>query len=1191
MQFTPEQQKVIDIRDKNILVSAAAGSGKTAVLVERIIGLILDEKNPVDIDKLLIVTFTNAAASEMRERIGKAIEQKLAEEPENTHLQKQATLLHYAQITTIDSFCLFVIRNNFNDIGLDPGFRVADAGEIELLKQDVMEEIFEELLEDDVTGKEFTELLEHFAFQGREKNLEEAILKIYTFSQSFPWPEEWLKERYQDYVVGENPEDTLWGQEWKKQLGQELEQIKISLQNALAICAEPTGPYMYMDALQSDEELIDLLRVKSWQEQYEIMQGISYARLSAKKDPLVSVEKKENVKAIRDEVKKQIEELRKKYYSFSMETIRSHMEETAKIEKTLIDTVFRFQSRFEERKREKNILDFNDMEHMALQILLECEKDENGKVVWKPTKTAMDYRSHFKEIMIDEYQDSNLVQEYLLQSISGELTGNHNRFMVGDLKQSIYKFRLARPEIFLEKYHSYSEEEDTRQQRVDLHKNFRSRRQVLESVNDVFYQIMGEDLGKIEYTQKEALYPGADYKESEENYTTELLVLDHVEKDAKKAEAAMIASRIRKMVGEFLITDKETGQLRPANYGDIVVLLRTNTVWDEEFCEVFKEYGIPAAVTSKTGYFSAKEVQVVMGFLKTLDNPRQEIPLYGTMKSLLGRFTEEEIVQIKLCGKENLYDNLKEASLKMEEELGKKAKGFLDKVNRYRDLVYTMPIYQLLRLYLKETGYLYYFAGLPGGEQRTANIKMLLEKAETYEKTSYFGLFYFIRYMEKLQKYDIDSAEAGTMDESQNVVRIMSIHKSKGLEFPICFVAGLSKRMNQQDVNSGLICDMELGIGLEYRNSEKRIRTTDLRRNVLAKKMLEDNLGEELRILYVAMTRAKEKLLLTATVKEYEKEMIAYGYLKNHKDTKLPLSVISRSNCFLDFILPVTARGIDSIETILWNTYEAANREKAEDMKTQISKLEAERILKTEAEKAEGEMPEQLRQNFDFQYPHKNLQGLYVKTSVSELKMKAMQESDATAYQLFEEKEFVPYVPDFIEKKEEVSGAARGDAYHRVMELTDFVSVETAEEVFEQMKQLTREQVLEESQLTLIRKDKIQKFMESALRKRMKKAAMEGLLWKEQPFVWGISAREYDEKFPQEEQMLIQGIIDVFFEEDGKIVVADYKTDAVKTPEELKKRYQEQLNYYAKALKEITGKEIKEKILYSFALNCEVVLE
>lgn len=1186
MQFTPEQQKVIDLRNKNILVSAAAGSGKTAVLVERILGLILDEKNPVDIDRLLIVTFTNAAASEMRERIGNAIEAKLSEQPDNVHLQRQSTLLHHAQITTIDSFCLFVIRNNFNEIGLDPGFRVADSGEIKLLKQDIINETFEELLEKEETRESFIKLLETLAYRGKEKVLEETVLKIYDFAQSFPWPLEWLQERYKDYQVEKEIEDTSWGSLWQEEIQNQLNQMKNRLFMAMEICREADGPYMYLDALSADLEVVESLCKKEWQKQYEQIQELSFARLSAKKDTTVSTEKKEQVKTIRDEIKKELQNLAKQYFAFSKETIKAQMSEIEEVEKVLIDTVILFKERFEKSKRERNILDFNDMEHFALEILIHRKKEENtGKMVWEPTKIALDYRGYFKEIMIDEYQDSNLVQEYLLQSISGELEQKENRFMVGDLKQSIYKFRLARPEIFLEKYHDYSTEDETSYQRIDLHKNFRSRKEVIDSINHVFYQIMGEELGKVEYTEKEALYPGASYEEGGEDYTTELLLLENQEEDPKKAEALMVAGRIHQLVGKFQVTDKESGKLRPARYGDIVVLLRTNAGWDEEFYNVFMEQQIPSCVTGKTGYFTAKEVQIVLAFLKVIDNPKQDIPLYGTMKSNFGRFTEEEVVQIKGMGKETLYDNLKAVK---EGELGEKAAGFLEKLNYYRNLVSIMPIHKLLRVYLKETGYLYYFAGLTGGEQRVANIKMLLEKAENYEKTSYFGLFHFIRYMEQLEKYDIETEGAGTVDESQDVVRIMSIHKSKGLEFPICIVAGLAKKMNQQDVNAGLVCDIDLGIGMEYRNPVTRVKNRDMRRNVLAQKMKMDNLGEELRILYVAMTRAKEKLIMSGVIEEYEKRMLSLGEVKKSKGQKIPLNILQHSTCFLDFLLPALVKETDCIKTILWNPWELKKEKEADVIYKNIERFELENRMENPLSAEEQEMAGKIRERLEFVYEHEELRGLYAKTSVSELKMKAM---DEAAFRLFEEPEAVPYIPAFIEEKGEVGGTTRGNAYHRVMELLEFSDVNRETEIWEALKRKVEEGRLSAREFSLIKKEKLNLFLRNTLAKRMERAARDGKLYREQPFVFGISAQRVNDGFPAEEKVLIQGIVDAYFEEDGEIVVMDYKTDAVRTKEELVRRYREQLNYYEEALEKLTGKKVKEKIIYSFALNESILVE
>ncbi|MBR5597337.1 MAG: helicase-exonuclease AddAB subunit AddA [Lachnospiraceae bacterium] len=1188
MEFTPEQQEVIDLREKNILVSAAAGSGKTAVLVERILGLITDEKRPVDIDHLLIVTFTNAAAGEMRERIGAAIEKRLELEPDNEHLQKQSTLLHRALITTIDSFCLFILKNNFNDIGLDPGFRVADTGEVELLKQDIINDMFEELLDTEETSKEFVWLLDHLAIRGKEKVLEETILKIYQYSQSFPWPKEWLLERYKDYDIQGGMEQTLWGKLWKEELKRTLSELESRIWFAMEACKKSDGPYMYLDALESDLEILSFLKAKEWREQYEKLQNLTFARLSTKKDPMVSSQGREMVKILRDQIKKEIGKLKENFFPITRQTMEEQMQEIRKVEKVLIDSVIRFSEKFEKCKRDKNILDFNDMEHMALDILISRVQDPNtGEMICEPTRTAIDYSCYFKEIMIDEYQDSNLVQEYLLQSISGEKNQCYNRFMVGDLKQSIYKFRLARPDIFLEKYHTYSLTMGGHSKRIDLHKNFRSRKQVLDSVNHIFYQIMDKELGDIDYTEEEALFPGADYEEAGEDYRTELLLLEESEEESRKAEGAMIASRIQELVGCFMITDKETGQLRPTRYKDIVILLRSNAGWDEEFQQVMLEYDIPTCLTRKTGYFSSLEIQTILSFLRTLDNPKQDIPLYATMKSLFGNFTEEEIVSIKGMGEKKLYDNL---ILKAATENGKKEKAFLERLNSYRDMVYVIPIHKLIRVYLKETGYLHYYAGLAGGEQRTANIKMLLQKAESYEKTSYFGLFHFIRYMEQLKKYEIDVGESGSVEETGDMVRIMSIHKSKGLEFPICFVAGLGKKINQQDTYAGLLCDMDLGIGMEYRNPIKRVRQADLRRNVLARKMQLDNLGEELRILYVAMTRAKEKLIMTGMVKDYEKRMLSYEWLRNIKKQKLPFGVLSSANSYLDFILPAMVREQEVIHIISWNPWHAKRKTDTEEVKVQVNRILIEERLVSPYTKEEQEIAEIIRQNLSFAYAHPQLQGLYVKTSVSELKMKAMEEKDQEAYQLFEEAPTKDYVPEFVEAKGKVGGTIRGNAYHRVMELMDFTKIEDLDFIMDQMKQQAEEKVLDPLYVSLIKRTKIQKFLESTLAKRMKKAQEQDKLYREQPFVYGLAANRLDEKFPSEEKVLIQGIVDVFFEEEGELVIVDYKTDAVETAEELCNRYREQLKYYQEALECLTEKTVKEKILYSFALNQSIVV-
>lgn len=1231
-EYTPEQQKVIELRNRNILVAAAAGSGKTAVLVQRILQMISSSDLPIDIDRLLIVTFTSAAAAEMRERISDAIAKKLEEYPENEHLQKQSALIHNAQITTIDSFCLFVIRNNFNDIGLDPAFRVADEGELKLLKQDTMKDMLEDYFA--AQDKEFEYCLECFSANGSEKPLAEQILQIHEFSMSFPWPMAWLEERKLDYQIEDG--DDLQNFEWMQFLMEDCTKIVkdcvLQLQEAQAICLEPDGPYMYEETLQVDREnLTDLLGSCEEEDFVQIgerLHAISFGRLPIKKDETVNPIKREAAKEIRNRVKEQLGDLKENYYYTSLEQIIEDSKQTSRLVHTLLLLTQEYQKRFAERKRAKNLIDFSDMEHFALEILM---REEEGNYV--PSQTALDYREYFAEILIDEYQDSNMVQEYLLKSISGEQIGNYNRFMVGDVKQSIYKFRLARPEIFMEKYNTYTTSEHPQKQRIDLHKNFRSRYEVIESVNYIFRQIMGKQLGNVDYDSEAALYLGADFKQSQENYQTELLLFEKEEEkqpdkknpDKKEAEARMTACRIREMVGTFLVTDKETGLLRPAKYKDIVVLLRTNAGWDEPFKRALNEQGIPVYIASKTGYFSAVEVQTVLQFLRVVDNPLQDIPLFGVLKAPFVRFSEEEIAWIKGKAEQKnkklwklLLEYMQQQSTmeerdSFEEGICKKIDCLKQFLFRYREMAVYTPIQKLIQNFIHETGYLNYVRALPAGEQRYANLMMLLQKASDFEKTSYFGLFHFIRYMEQMEKYDIDYGEAGVLDENADTVRIMSVHKSKGLEFPICFVCGISKRMNMMDSNKAFIMDVDLGIGAQCVKPEFRLKTTTLQRNVISRKLQLDNLGEELRILYVALTRAKEKLILTGTVDNLTQKILASVSLLKRKEEKLPFSTLSEARSYLDFIIPVLMRhrsfeswleplGLKADEKNTWNTEPVefeirvfhASELVQEDFVKQVDQMVLKKQLPLLAETAKDfNLKEQIESRFSYEYKHKNLNNLFTKTTVSELKKAGMEEPENVS--LFPEKEAEPYYPRFVGREVEVTGSQRGNAYHKTMEILELERMQESKTIETDLEDFLKEKVeqgiLKSEFADCIELQKMKQFCNTALAGRMGMAEKRHQLFREQPFVMGISAKELKKDFPEDEQVLIQGIIDVYFEEDGELVVADYKTDRVKGAEVLVERYHKQLEYYALALEQLTAKRVKEKIIYSFDLGLEILVE
>lgn len=1270
MKFTPEQQRVIELHNSNILVSAAAGSGKTAVLVERIIRMICDGEHPADIDRLLIVTFTNAAAAEMRERIAAGITARLETDPGNEHIQKQSALLHNAQITTIDSFSLFLIRNHFNEIGLDPDFRVADEGEIKLLQQEVLAQ----LLEDAYAGQfvpeapeQFHVCVEYFCPGGRESVLEQHILNLSRYAGSFPWPAEWLEERKNDYAAGDMEALVCsdYGQYLTERVNRTVEGCLEKLREVKRLCELPDGPYMYGELTEAEiEQLERLTSCKDLEEQAAKIPAVIFARLPSKKDDSVDPAKRELAKAIRNSVKDTLSDLSESYFKTPLELAVEQGKACREPLRMLLDLVLEFDRRLLAAKQERHLIDFSDMEHYALQILLKREKVEESdgtgtdrtetKYRIVPSDVAMEYRQYFQEILIDEYQDSNLVQEYLLSAISGEEEGRYNRFMVGDVKQSIYKFRLARPELFLEKYDTYQETGDLC--RIDLAKNFRSRIQVVDAVNGVFSRIMSREIGGIAYDDKAALYPGAVYPAQEDPaYGSELLLIRKPEKgereesgigeqhaegagvlvdydNVRQLEALAIAARIKQLKGSLQVMEKSTGELRPVRYSDMVILLRTTSGWDEEFKKILEQQGIPVYITSKTGYFGALEVQELLQFLRVLDNPRQDIPLFGVMQSVFGGFTQEEIAQIRSGGEGHsrkrmtLYEALKEVaqsgrmveegeeisageSAGEEAELSQKADTFLQRIGHYRDLTPFTSIRDLLQRILDDYDYLNYVTALPAGSKRRANVEMLLTKASAFEKTSYFGLFHFIRYMEQLEKYDVDYGEADTLDENADVVRIMSIHKSKGLEFPVVFVSGLSKRFNMQDANQSLIVDMDLGVAVDYVDSVRRIKNKTLRRTVLSAKMKEDNLAEELRVLYVALTRAREKLILTAVLDKADEKWELAQMTGQERLTYLDFC---EAGSYMDFLLPILPQTGIAVKTL--RTEDLAVEELREqlrmgDRREQLRLIACgETTLTGDPEENERKLM-YLRERFAYQYPHPGLQKLYTKTTVSELKIAAMAEKDEAAFHTFEEKEVVPYIPGFRREQEKVSGAVRGNAFHRTMELLDFTYLFTESGLFtgcpnnyEEYRRgldknrlqnrleefLQRETIslrLTEEYAKAVSLPKILNFLEQELAYRMWRAQEQGLLYREQPFVLGIDAKRLDSDLPEGEKVLIQGIIDVFFIEDGEIVLLDYKTDVIDSLEALWNRYNVQIQYYEEALTKLMQMPVKERILYSFYLE------
>lgn len=1286
VSWTTEQQQVIDLRNRNILVSAAAGSGKTAVLVERIVKIITDKNHPVDIDHLLIVTFTNAAAAEMRERIGNAIEKALDEQPGNEHLLRQLTLIHNAQITTIDSFCLYVVRNHFHEINLEPNFRIGDEGELKLLREDVLGRVLEQNYEE--PSEAFSDFVEGYASGRTDAALNEMILQLYEFSRSYPWPEKWLDSFVGIYRI-ENREE-LDRAEWLAPLTENicfvLKDCEQLLRQALAVTQQDDGPDMYEKAVRSDlEKYESLSKLTSFCELSGALSDIKYDRLASSRGFEGDPDKLELVKSLREQAKDVVKKLCRQYFFCSPEMMIGQLERTEPMLEEVVRLTKQFADEFAAAKRRKNLVDFHDVEHFALQILVDEETE-------KAKKTAEEFRDTFEEIMIDEYQDSNEVQETLLRSISREERGENNIFMVGDVKQSIYRFRLARPELFMKKYDSYSLEESTTQ-RIDLHKNFRSREEVLTCTNDIFYKIMARSLGNVEYDAEAALYPGASYPVSAD-FIPEILLADSNDElledteltDKKTLEAKIVAEEIKHLMKTQPVTDKAAGTLRAAHYSDIVILLRSLSGWADSLVEVLNENGIPAHTVSSTGYFSTVEVQTVLSMLRLLDNPRQDIPMAAVLRSPMAGLTDEELAVLRLEDgsvpfheavlelAEGLYEEGGQIEISNSEEDQKQGRNadektenhiettahrkllkFYKKYRQLRQLVPDTPIHELIEIILRETGYGHYVAAMPAGNRRTANLNMLLEKAAAYEKTSYKGLFHFVRYIDELQKYDVDFGEADMVGENEDVVRIMSIHKSKGLEFPIVIVSGMGKNFNKQDTRSKMVLHPELGIGLDYMDGKLRIKSPTIAKKAIAKQIDLENLGEELRVLYVALTRAKEKLILTGTLKDAAEKLEFYRQQANlSKAADRPLSYLTREGAsgYLDWILPAVlsygdkypVRIVEAAELVL---DEVENQlEQNEDLTERIEEIEA----------ADTQLVGQLKQRFLQRYPYQVDVLRKNKYSVSELKHRAMREKFEAEQEetvpAFLEEPVTPTIPLFIQRQGSVEqeaqnkaqdagqeaeskaeqkiksntanrGALRGTAVHRVMECYDFASEKSVQE---QMEAMEKEEKITADMRTLVKERIVADFVSSETGKRMALAQRMGALYREKPFVMGFTEEELEnygfgagaqmienevqtenaqqeivlenvsrENHMHEEDLtLIQGIIDVFWIEDDGIIVLDYKTDRVDTAQELIDRYATQLKLYADALERVfaTRKlKVKEILIYSFRLEKLISIE
>lgn len=1132
----------------------------------------------------------------MRERVLDAIYKKLDEDLENEHLQRQITLLNKASICTIDSFCLEVVRNNFYELeNISPNFRIADTTEIELLKQEVIEDIFEKKYEEE--NENFTKLINTYTSYRDDTPLKDLILKIYTYIGSSPFPEKWLNEKIEMFnLQGKLEEDfakTKWGEELLKEVEEELIDGITSLEEVAKQLSYDSELEKFYKTIRNDIDMMQGLKnnLHSWDKAYTINQDFKFVTWPRQK---VESPKKDEAKIIRDDVKKKLTKVLDKILFCDSKQANQDIYDMYEILVKLEEIILEFGKEFSKRKRDKNIVDFTDIEHFALEILL---KEENGEI--KPSQVAKRYQEKYEEIAIDEYQDSNLVQEYILKAVSR----NNNIFMVGDVKQSIYKFRQAMPELFLDKYNTYKNKETKAKDdnlKIQLFKNFRSRENVLDFTNLIFQDIMSNILGDIEYNQDEYLNLGASYSDIGQNLDTEINIIDLKEQDEIEEteqeeleeervenielEARFVANKIKKLIeSKFPVWDRKKEKYRDIEYKDIVVLLRstanTAPIYEQEILNL----EMPVFSDSSQEYLDSIEIQTIMCLLKIIDNPIQDIPLVTVLRSFIGGFTDDELVQIRLASPyEDFYTCMQKAIVGVEQNLKTKIQNFLEKLEGWREEQEYLALDEFIWKLYSDTGFYNYVGLMTNGELRQANLKMLFQKAKQYESSNFKGLYNFINFIDKLKLSSGDMGAAKLIGENDNVIRIMSIHKSKGLEFPVVFLSSTGKQFNLMDLNQNVLLHQEMGIGVKYIDYDKQIQYDTLSKAAIRNKMHIETLSEEMRVLYVALTRAKEKLIITGISNDYEKEHQkiseqAERYKKN--SNKINPILVKKYKRYLDWIMLVyeyekeNAQKIDLKVHSKKNILEETKKENREEVDV-LKVFEGRATEKSDLEKLEKEMNQKYKYQLETTIP--------TKTSVTNLKqMKLEKEGIIGKDETIELPE-----PAFIneDKKEKLTGAQKGTLIHLCLQKLDYKQEYDLEKIKNFLQSLCEKEIISQNELENINPYKILEFTKSEIYSECKNAKE---LYKERPFYINIPACEiYGED--TESEILVQGIIDLYYiNENDELVLVDYKTDYIEkgNENELIKKYEKQLELYQRALEFATKKKVSKKYIYSVYLG------
>lgn len=1206
MKFSKNQQTVIDLRNKNILVSAAAGSGKTTVLVERIIKLIINENE--DIDKFLIVTFTNAAASGMKQKIHKALVKEVLKGSGNEHLRRQLNMLSKSSISTIHSFCIDVVRKNFHVVGIDPNFRIGDVNEVDILLNDVIDEVLENAYAK--KSEDFIRLVESFTGNRGDTELNEIIKDVYKFIQSFPDPLKWLEENVDMlHISGDELKNSLWMAAVKDNLNLLLDGAGEALDFALKLCREPEGPSVYEDTIT--EDLNNLKNLKETLEcdfkeftnkTHNVVFPVLKALRGKAKDE-IDIRKQDDVKESREEYKKVIKTINSMIPQKTLEEFACDIEYMHAPMHVLFELIQELSEKFKTVKLEKSIADFNDVEHYALQILRQTEISET-------------YKNKFKYIFIDEYQDSNRLQEELLNSVKSE----NNLFMVGDVKQSIYRFRLADPSIFNQKSDDYPNTEDVgMNRRVDLNQNYRSRKEILDNINFIFNNIMSKELGEVDYNEGVFLNWGAEFEEINECMTELDIIdknsfesddLDDEIKAMKTAELeAMVAvGKIRELLLKVknlpLKNDEQEVQREKIKYKDIVILMRSVSSWAGIFEEIFSNEGIPFYFDGGEGYFETIEIQVILNLLKIIDNIRQDVPLLSVMRSPIGRFTTEELVKIRIAyPKYNYIDAVYEYKNKFDDELSFKIGGFVDKVEGWKKRSRYSHLNDFIWEVLMETDYYYFVGLLPKGNIRQANLRLLADKAFEFEKTAMYGLFNFLRYVEKLSVTSGDTGSAKTLGENDNVVRLMSVHKSKGLEFPVVIMCGMNKKFNRTDGSKSILKHRLYGLAPKYVNPDERIFRETFPRMAIKNIIKKENLSEEMRVLYVAMTRAVDRLIMIGTVDNFETKMKKWrkgpsiyniymeeSYLDwicsclfGKKDENFVMNAVNDEK----FIYHVECCHGNTNLTSDWNirrvTLPQISMTEEQGQKIKESMLAEINNFKNNEDL---NLKNEIERRLNYKYAFSKSVNIPTKLSVTDIKVMRQEKIESVKYKI----PMLRDIPQFKEDEKDFTKAEIGTVVHFVMQHLELDKELSREGINVQVEEMVYKKLLSEKEASVVDERKIEEFFKSEIGMRMKFSKE---VKREVPFVIKKKAHEIIGTLNMDDVILIQGIIDCFFLEGEDAVIIDYKTDEVFKGgiEALKEEYSPQILSYKEAVEKITGRKVKECFLYLFDIGEAVKIE